>query len=421
MMRRLGSLLIAAAVLALAVAPAANAQDDTPEPILEANLEGAGFGEVVVVSGTNWPQNSIAQVEVCGNLGLNGTRDCDQITAVQAGVSTVGSFGAVMLVGNPPVPCPCVFRATSLTSGLVQTLEFELRGAAVSSDDPAAIALPERRLDITEARIDGSGPWTSLFGARPDRTLTLTIVNTGFVVVNNPSLVLGLGKGANPAGFVRPPEIDPLEPGDSITVSVDLDLPVFAIGTYGVEGAIPGFAVPVEFRAETSHVPWLLVLIPLLILALVAIIVIRNRVRNRANKDDEIYVASSGAVVPVPAASSDQEIDDLAVVDLREEEPIDVDAVWDDAELADGFDSIIDEELGAVFESASRLREESSGDDDFRTMVNDLAMSASDRVAGRAGLGDTERNALGDELTHVILASFGADNDQPSDNGHHFE
>ncbi len=449
--RRIALLLAVAAATVLLSSAAAIAQDDAPEPTLESNLAGAGFGERVIVSGTNWPPNSIVQVQTCGNLGLNGTSDCDQITTVQAGVNTAGTFAAVMLIGNPPVPCPCVFLVTSQSSGLVESLEFELRGAAVSDDEPAGIVLPERRLNISEARIEGSGPWTALFGAPPQRTFVLTIVNTGAVPVNNPSIVLGLGKGADPTGFVAAPEIDRIEPGESVTVRVPLELPVMAIGTYAVVGSIPGFDTPIEFRAETSQIPWLLLLIPVLILVQVGLLAIRNRVRARLEERDAALrpVVVAAPEVPAPPRTPEE----LAVIDLREEEPIDVDAAWDepapreepvemdetvdavqhhgepdtgDADTSDADTSsadtgdadtgdadtgeleiIIGEELSAVFDEAFRQRDDSIDDDAFRTLVLDLAATAAGRVADRAPLEPDERRALDLEMADAVLGAFG--------------
>jgi len=422
MIRRRASLvLVIMAAAVLAPYSAALAQEDVPEPTLDSNFAGAGFGEQVIVSGTDWPPNSIVQVQTCGNLGLNGTSDCDQITTVQVGVNTAGSFAAVILIGNPPVPCPCVFQVTSQTSGLVKTLDFEVRGAAVNPDEPTGIVLPDRRLNITEARIEGSGPWTALFGARPNRTLVLTVANTGFVAVNNPSIVLGLGKGANPTGFVAPPTIERIEPGESVTVRVDLELPVFAIGTYAVVGSIPGFETPIEFRAESSHVPWLLLLIPVLILIQVGLLTTRNRVRDRLAKSERppAPLAELEPAAPVEPQTAAH----LAVIDLRDEEPIDVDAEWDDPvddDVADTeadepaetnasgrkLETIIGEELGSVFDEAFKRHDGSISDSDFRDLVIDLAATASGRVAERTELDEEERSLLDIEMADAVLGAF---------------
>jgi hypothetical protein len=403
--------------------PAALAQEgdgNSSEPTLESNLPSAAFGERVIVSGANWPPNSIVQVQVCGNLGLNGTSDCDSITAVQSGVNTAGAFSAVMIIGNPPVPCPCVFRTFSQATGIAKTLEFTLLGAAVDPDGATEIVLPERRLDITDARIEGSGPWTALFGAPPDRTLVFTVVNNGFVAVNDPSIVLGVGKGSDPEGFVAPPQIDRLEPGESVTLTVDIDLPAFAYGTYAVVGSIPGFETPVAFRAETSHIPWLLLIIPLLILAQLTLLAFRNRVADRIQRSEPVPTGdqppSDDAVIDLgdgddaPAEETEEDIYSPATaggsIDLTDE----VDPTEPDTD----FTKLVGEELASVLDNAPELYDSSLSEVEQRQLILDLSSAATARLAERAGLTNGESSALHDHLTGEMLAAFGLEASEPS-------
>ncbi len=308
-----------ALTLAVAVALAAPAsalsrvvvQDDGAEPTVSLDLAGVGFGEYLGVRGENWPPNSVVFVEVCGNDARNGTSDCDQINARALGVSSAGNFGVPLLVGNPPTACPCVVRVTSQSSLAEVTVPVEIRGAPVAGiDDRFEVPRPDRRLAFTEARLEGSGPWTALFGAPPRRTLVFTVVNTGQVRVNNPSITLRVGRGADPSGFVEAPELGTFAPGESRTFRVDVELPVFAIGTYAVEGDIPGFGIPVHFRTETSHIPWLLFLLPVLVLVQIGLLAARNRLRRRLVGEG---VDSGALAPPVPALPAG------GVIDLRHE------------------------------------------------------------------------------------------------------
>lgn len=324
--RRGGVRLVATVVtvcVALAV-PAASAarlvaQDDEPGPSVTLDLAGAGFGEYLGVRGENWPPNSVVFVELCGNEARNGTADCDQVNARALGVSSAGSFGVPLLVGNPPVACPCVVRVTSQSSLAEVTVPVEIRGAPVAGvDDRFDVPRPDRRLAFTEARLEGSGPWTALFGAPPHRTLVFTVVNTGQVRVNNPAITLRVGKGADPSGFVEAPDLGTFAPGESKTFRVDVELPVFAVGTYAVEGDIPGFGVPVHFRTETTHIPWLLLLLPVLALLQVGLLAARNRLRRRLGVEPAVEREPAPALVPpAPALPAG------GVIDLRDE-PLDV-------------------------------------------------------------------------------------------------
>ena len=401
-------LLVLATSLALTAftTPAAWAQDDTPEPVLTVSVSSAEFDEVVVVSGTGWLAGALVRVEICGSEDLLDETSCDPATARRVNAGADGSLSAMIHVGIPPVPCPCVFRATEIVSGVTSTIDFELRDSA----------LTERRLDVTDARLRGSGPWTALFGARPTRTLTFTVVNTGFVTVNNPNVVLAFGKGNNPTGFVAPPTIPSIEPGESVTVSVAVEFPMFAVGTYAVVGSIPGFDQPVEFRAESSHIPWLLLLLPVLILAQLTLVALRNRVRRRLHGPDVIDL---GDRVPEAADADSEVIDvreeaaapvDVDLTDTETAEPVDVDLTQDDVEPAaqpDELETIIGEELASVFDDAFSHRDEIISDADFRDLIVDLAGTAAGRVAERTELSDTERRELDSEIAEAVLGAFG--------------
>ncbi|MEZ5165421.1 MAG: hypothetical protein R2695_02650 [Acidimicrobiales bacterium] len=88
-----------------------------------------------------------------------------------------------------------------------------------------------------------------------------------------------LRPGGDPATAIDPPSIEAIAFGESATVQVDLQLPRFAVGTYAVVGTVSGVDPPARFRAETSHVPWLLFLIPLIVLVQLALLALRNRLR----------------------------------------------------------------------------------------------------------------------------------------------
>jgi hypothetical protein len=223
------------------------------------------------------------------------------------------------------------------------------------------------------------------------------VTNIGSVPVDDPESVLEVGRGADPDGFVAPPEIGRLEPGESTTVSVDVELPVFAIGTYAVEGSFPGFDPPVEFRAESSHIPWLLLLLPLVILGLVALIALWNRIRRRTREPGEQQVLR-----PTPEAAP---VAATAVIDLRHEEPSDEDAEVE--ELA----SVITEELDAAFDDVLFWSGDELTNENLADLVVGLSHTAGKRVAGRTSLTLAESEGLGDEIAGELLAALGIEGD----------
>ncbi len=308
-MRRLISLMGLACLVSVALlVPSAHAQTDI-EPRLTSSLTEADFGDQVAIRGEGWTPNTVLNVMICGNEALNGTSDCDIVNGRVIGVSSRGTFGVSLAVGQPPVPCPCVVRAESQTAPELVTFVLTINGAPeLSADEQFQVPVPDRQLAISNARIDGNGPWYSYFGAPAKRKVVFTVDNIGEVTVRNAAISLSIGKGPNPKGFVAAPDLGEIKPGESRTFAVDVELPVMAIGTYGVQGNIPGFADPVRFRTETSQVPWALTALPLLILGQVALLTMRNRLRRKL----------APATAPVPAIAPRRALPAAPVIDLDE-------------------------------------------------------------------------------------------------------
>lgn len=306
-MRRLISLMGLACVVSVALlVPSASAQTDT-EPRLTSSLTSADFGDQIAVRGEGWTPNTVINVMICGNDALNGTSDCDIVNGRVIGVSNRGTFGVSLAVGQPPVPCPCVVRAESQTAPELFTFALTINGAPeLSADEQFQVPVPDRQLAISNARIDGNGPWYSYFGAPAKRKVVFTVDNIGEVTVRNAAISLSIGKGPNPKGFVAAPDLGEIKPGESRTFAVDVELPVMAVGTYGVQGNIPGFADPVRFRTETSQVPWALTALPLLILGQVALLTMRNRLRRKL----------APVPAPVPAIAPRRALPAAVIIDL---------------------------------------------------------------------------------------------------------
>jgi hypothetical protein len=265
--------------------------------------------------------------------------------------------------------------------------------SAVAAQDSAPIPGNTSQLAVTDAHIEGSGPWTSLFGAAPDRKLVITVVNTGSTAIDAPEFIITLGKGADPERVILAPEFGRLEPGQPATVQVDLDLPAFAVGTYAVEGSFANLTTPVGFRAETSHIPWLALTLPLLILIQLCLVLVRNRVRDRIHRP--LHTSDSTLPDPAPVAAR-------AVVQMDEPEP-----------AALKLEAIIGEELRAVFDEAFRHGDESLDDAGLSGLVIELAETAASRAAVRANLDDAERAVLHAEMTNAVLGAFDLERNTP--------
>jgi hypothetical protein len=279
-MRRVNAALAVAALL-LAAPLGAAAQGEDP-PVLTVTPPAPSLGEEVTVLGRSFPPSSRLVVELCGNRARRGSADCDQGTAVNAVAGAGGEFAQRMTIGTPPTPCPCVLRATTVDHPV--SVALPLSPAGLPTDLNAEEVFPDvvRSARIVEARVtDAGSSWHAWFGVSPERVLHLTIENTGNVAIHDPPVTISAGKGSEPTGVVEPPELGTIEPGEVRTYVVPFELGTLAFGEYTIAGRLIGFGEPVAFAATTTSYPWLLILIPLVIVVQWLLLRLRNRLRRR--------------------------------------------------------------------------------------------------------------------------------------------
>jgi hypothetical protein len=292
------SVLVALGVVGAASSPALAAPAATVEP------SAVAVGAPVIVRGSGFDPGSLVSVEVCGNEGRRGSADCDQSTSLDTGVSSSGELAVQLSVGTPPSPCPCVVKLTSLSSSASATAPISVIGAPTADAATLAQQYPDvnRQLAVNNPHFEGEGPWTAWFGGSPHRDLVYTVQNTGNVTVEDPPIIVALGKGSDPTGIVHPPPVGVLQPGESRTYHVPVDLGVLAFGHYQAVGKIPGFANPVEFRASTSTYPWALLLLIVVGAFEFVLIKARNRARARLARQAEVAPALVGAMAALNPA-----------------------------------------------------------------------------------------------------------------------
>jgi len=410
----------------VAVSPAHAQTGNTPS--LSSTSRSVEFGDQIAIRGEDWSPNSIINISVCGNDANNGTSDCDIVNGRVVGVSNRGTFGVSIVVGQPPAPCPCVVRAESQTSSELVTFNIDITGAPeLSPDQQFQVPVPDRQLAISNARIAGHGPWYSYLGGPANRDVVFTVENIGEVTVKNAAITLSMGKGPNPKGFVKAPDLGELKPGESRTYSVPVELPVLALGTYGVQGQIPGFADPVRFRAETSQVPWALVALPLLVLLQVMLIATRNRLRRQIEHKTS-PVPAQRPIVPAPLAlpasvpSLEAPISDSAHEEIIELEPlpepspavvVSASAARDSDPVAlVGAESLSDEIAAEVKQAlaATSLRSGDSSPDSkiLERIARDVAHSAATRIGIRHSYDRPEVDELETDIRRSLVKTIGA-------------
>lgn len=297
------------------------------DPSVTVDRTGTAAGEEMLITGGGWPNGATLIVELCGHGGLRGSVDCDVSHQRTAGVGPSGTFSVQLTSGRPPTPCPCVVKATDQTTQIAATAPIAVAGIpTVPITDDNATA-PARALEISSIEITGGGTWAELFGAGGRRVLEVTLVNTGPLPIDAPDVSIAWGHGSQPDGFVRPPDTERMEPGDTQTLTVGLDRPALTLGEQTAVVEVQGLGEVVSGRAATSGYPWGLLAAALVVLQLL-LLRLRNRLRRRLRRRSAAPVetpSDEGAVLalpPGPAALPAPVPDEVSVViDLDELEP----------------------------------------------------------------------------------------------------
>lgn len=276
-------------------------------------------------------------------------------------------------------------RATGVVGRAVAVVALVLSSlmamiGAVHAQVPAPVESGDR-LTIIDARITGDGPWLSWLGGTAERRLLLTFENSGDSVIDGPVLLLRQGKG-EPDTPIPAPVFGDLEPGERATVQIPVELAPFSFGTHAVVGEFVGFDEPTRFRAETTHVPWLLLVLPTLVLAQVGLVAVRNRARRAITTPRPPTTSPAAAdLTDPPAAPTPTTAPARRVSDHRLQRVVRAEL---DAALAD-------------------LPEGSVDRPEFADALHRRAAAATDRVARTLRLDPAERPALAAEITEALL------------------
>jgi len=239
-------------------------------------------GSTFKVQGTGWAPNALIELEVCGNHADSGTSDCSVGTSVVVASNDSGAFNGRLSLVLPPTPCPCVVRAVSQNSSVSATASVTIPGAQTAHAGDGTVVQPAlRKLDIEHVALIGSDSLTTWLGGRATRRLEFEVVNHGTIAVNGASLDFVQGPKGNPTGFVPPLKLDRFEVGERRKIVVPIRFDALAFGDQSVRGSVRGTSVPVSFTVTTSTHPWLLILVPIVVIGQLILLSVRNRLRRR--------------------------------------------------------------------------------------------------------------------------------------------
>jgi hypothetical protein len=299
------------------------------DPIVGVSAASAEPGQVVLVTSRGWAPGTLVTIELCGERGVGGSSDCaiaDQRTAT---ADANGELVEPLNVSIPPSPCPCVVKTSAFGGTSVATVPVVVVGAPYN-ETPLPEGSVTPALEIVDAHLEGSGPWTALFGSSPERTLVVTLRNPGESQVRGAELYVTVGEGEQPTHVVTTPRLDPLQPGETTVVRVPVSFGALSWGEKTVRAEVVGLADASIASDSASSYPWALITLAV-ILVQVVLITIRNKYRRRVARREALVdetqdtapedldsedIAPVGADALATAASAENE--DEAPIDLRE-------------------------------------------------------------------------------------------------------
>ncbi|WP_426572444.1 hypothetical protein [Aquihabitans sp. McL0605] len=256
-------------------------------------------------------------MEVCGSH-VSSALGCDDATAVDIEVDASGSFSGPLHVARPPAPCPCTVRVRSNIDDSSITTPIEITDMDVTAEPigqaPGTTSAPDAHVVVSDVELTGDSTWTTWFGASPTRTFHYTLTNDGGTLADDMAVGLSAGPQGDPNQVLRAPPTGSLEPGESRSYEVPVDLGPFAHGDFEVAARLVAPQGSQRFGAETSSFPWMVLIVPGLILLEVLLLAGRNALRTRVQRSSE---ASSIAPAVAAAAVARLEGTRAAGVDAR--------------------------------------------------------------------------------------------------------
>ncbi|MEM9520764.1 MAG: hypothetical protein AAGA37_15705 [Actinomycetota bacterium] len=278
-------------------------------------------------------------------------------------------------------------------SQIIAVLVLILTGTTATMITTSSAQPTSPSISIVEARVTGDGPWTSWLGASAERTLVLTLRNDGGEPVDAPITQLRVGKDTTGNAIPVPP-LPPIPPESLATYRITFSLDAFSFGTHAISGAIRAGDADETFRAETTHIPWLLLILPALVLAQVILVSLRNRTRRYLHRGRQPVDTTLEEIEPqATAIKAVPTQDDEPPTSSEPPEPA-------DATADDPIQTIVGDELDRALND---LGTEALTEATFRAAIEHHARAATDRISERLELSRPAQAQLASHITRALL------------------
>lgn len=267
------------------------------EPTLGITPASGKKGAKITVLGTGWRAGGTISIALVGppydgtavgtasNITANDAGQISGTLTVAARDLEVAGAGGALAVAAADLGDPDVLEG--LKEPYVVPFKVEATTASASEDADSTDKAGNSPLRVISAKLEGSGPWLSWLGGRPERTLVVTVQNVSDLPIDQYQLRLEPGK----AIVIKEsdvPKLQPLEAGAKATYKIPVKLRPLTIGTSSVPGQFKHADGVASFTAKSGFTfPWLLAALLLGILG-----VIIGLSRGDDDDDDDDWVAS---------------------------------------------------------------------------------------------------------------------------------
>jgi hypothetical protein len=223
---------------------------------------------------------------ICGNEGRRGSGDCNMVASMAESLAADGAPTVItMQAAAPPAPCPCIVRVSSRLDDEVAVATFTLIGHPVAPVvdsptlvDPFAVTISAR------PAAKGAFAWSrASLGGPASYDVTATVRNRSTVPLRVIRVTGSAGRSAGndlvTFGFDEP---ETIEPGQTWaqTVSASVPAPSFGVIKWRLVATSSGPAVTAT--SSTTHRPWLLLLLAIMLVVDLSLLGIRYFIQRRA-------------------------------------------------------------------------------------------------------------------------------------------
>lgn len=274
----------------LALAAAAAAQSAVSSPSISIDRAEAAVGEAVIVTVSGFDARPVT-ISVCGNEARRGSADCDMRGSRARETQPDSPVGAELVVDAPPMPCPCVVRASTQDNSVIAVASLVIIGHPVAdvvgsspTDQPLVAAV------VAEPAPTGlSQQLRSSLGGSSRFDLTIRVTNTASFEIGDVAVAAAFTRARfDDTRDVDVPSAGALAPGQTWEHTVRVEVPSLTFGDVEWTATASGQGPPVTATDRTSSFPVLLVVFGLVLLVDLSILLGRAvaRVRRRRPGDD---------------------------------------------------------------------------------------------------------------------------------------